>query len=305
MRCPKCGYISFDFVDKCPNCEKDISKLTSEITGTTFRAKPPNFLNALKRNAQETEIPEEEGTEVTFDMFDEGVGSDGEEDFLLLDDDSESSGGDEEIPILLGEDENEEAVFSFSDDDTGEDTSESQQEEEGTIDFSFDDLPDDSGDFFENSELIPVHEDVGVDEGDAELNFPEELTDISDLTPSDAPEVPEAMVVPEPAVSSVADVVEQVEQPATNEKKEIAVTLGDVDLDLDLGDIDDNFELPFDGEGDEETADDDGLDALRAELSLDDIGLSDDGKNESEENDMDADLDFTLDLDGIDFGGKN
>ena len=45
MRCPKCGYISFDTLDSCKKCKKDISKLVKDLEGTVFEFPPPVFLH--------------------------------------------------------------------------------------------------------------------------------------------------------------------------------------------------------------------------------------------------------------------
>lgn len=44
MRCPKCGYISFDQQETCNKCQKYIGDVVAEIKGTTFSAKAPSFL---------------------------------------------------------------------------------------------------------------------------------------------------------------------------------------------------------------------------------------------------------------------
>ena len=44
MRCPKCGYISFDHLATCLNCKKDISEISSTAQGTTYNAAAPMFL---------------------------------------------------------------------------------------------------------------------------------------------------------------------------------------------------------------------------------------------------------------------
>ncbi len=42
MRCPKCGYISFDHLDSCRKCHKPITQ--TEFTGTTYPVLVPIFL---------------------------------------------------------------------------------------------------------------------------------------------------------------------------------------------------------------------------------------------------------------------
>ena len=44
MRCPKCGYISFDQVEICGSCKKNVAKLSQELNGVTFKATVPDFL---------------------------------------------------------------------------------------------------------------------------------------------------------------------------------------------------------------------------------------------------------------------
>ncbi len=45
MRCPKCGYISFDTLGSCKKCKKDISELVEELEGTVFESPAPVFLH--------------------------------------------------------------------------------------------------------------------------------------------------------------------------------------------------------------------------------------------------------------------
>ncbi len=44
MRCPKCGYISFDHLETCKKCQKYIGDVGAEINGTTYNAETPLFL---------------------------------------------------------------------------------------------------------------------------------------------------------------------------------------------------------------------------------------------------------------------
>jgi hypothetical protein len=44
MRCPKCGYISFDNQETCRKCNKNIGDTVAEINGTVCDALPPSFL---------------------------------------------------------------------------------------------------------------------------------------------------------------------------------------------------------------------------------------------------------------------
>ncbi len=44
MRCPKCGYISFDHLERCKKCGKDIVEATADLDGTVFETVAPVFL---------------------------------------------------------------------------------------------------------------------------------------------------------------------------------------------------------------------------------------------------------------------
>ncbi|NLZ18092.1 MAG: hypothetical protein GX087_10230 [Desulfobulbaceae bacterium] len=44
MRCPKCGYTSFDKQERCPKCKKNIVAATAAFVGTVVNATPPAFL---------------------------------------------------------------------------------------------------------------------------------------------------------------------------------------------------------------------------------------------------------------------
>ena len=58
MRCPKCGYISFDHMETCLKCKKDISD-SAEVEGTTYHAASPSFLRVPDKKASEPDIDPE------------------------------------------------------------------------------------------------------------------------------------------------------------------------------------------------------------------------------------------------------
>ena len=47
MRCPKCGYISFDKITSCSQCETDVTELASTLNGTGFQPMNNFFLGTL------------------------------------------------------------------------------------------------------------------------------------------------------------------------------------------------------------------------------------------------------------------
>ncbi len=56
MKCPKCGYISFDYNLSCPKCNKDISSEQEKLHIPAFRPDPPFLLGALTGEANESQI---------------------------------------------------------------------------------------------------------------------------------------------------------------------------------------------------------------------------------------------------------
>jgi hypothetical protein len=69
MRCPKCGYTSFDYNLECPKCKSDISVEQSKLNLPSFKACPPFLLASLVGKA---------GSHAE-SIFDEspGIGTDG------------------------------------------------------------------------------------------------------------------------------------------------------------------------------------------------------------------------------------
>ena len=75
MRCPKCGFISFDHLASCAKCGRDISEVASELQGTSIKVEAPMFLSgalaALSESEEsfEDQAMEADGDEgIDFDM---------------------------------------------------------------------------------------------------------------------------------------------------------------------------------------------------------------------------------------------
>jgi hypothetical protein len=51
MKCPKCGYVSFDYNLSCPKCGKDISSEQERLNLPAFKPNPPSLLGALTGQA--------------------------------------------------------------------------------------------------------------------------------------------------------------------------------------------------------------------------------------------------------------
>jgi len=83
MRCPKCGFISFDHLTSCTKCGKDIAEVASELQGTSIKLETPMFLSAalagygdregsFEEISMETEV--EEGVDISMETeFEDGV----------------------------------------------------------------------------------------------------------------------------------------------------------------------------------------------------------------------------------------
>ena len=117
MRCPKCGFISFDHLTSCAKCGRDVAELAVELQGTSIKTELPMFLSgALGAFSGEEETFEEQALDsemeegIDFDMEMEGeeeavLEEEGEDvDFSFEDE------GEEEADISLAEAEAEEAA---------------------------------------------------------------------------------------------------------------------------------------------------------------------------------------------------
>ncbi len=56
MKCPKCGFITFDHRQICPRCNKDISAEREKMHLPDFRPSPPSLLGGLTGDVNETSM---------------------------------------------------------------------------------------------------------------------------------------------------------------------------------------------------------------------------------------------------------
>ena len=75
MKCPKCGYISFDYNQVCPKCSKDISAEQAKLNIPAFRPETPYFLEALTGEANESSTGIGMGTSTGVDTGEYGMGA--------------------------------------------------------------------------------------------------------------------------------------------------------------------------------------------------------------------------------------
>ncbi len=106
MKCPKCGYISFDYNQVCPKCNKDISSEQAKLNIPPFQPNPPSLLGALTGDVNESQIGLQVDTSAIFeetvveDMGDASVEETGEFSFDNSQDADISLGGMEGLDVF-------------------------------------------------------------------------------------------------------------------------------------------------------------------------------------------------------------
>ncbi len=73
MRCPKCGYISFEYNQSCPKCNKDVTAEVEKMNLPTFKPNPPAMLGALTGEASETSMNLLKDTSAGVDNIEESL----------------------------------------------------------------------------------------------------------------------------------------------------------------------------------------------------------------------------------------
>ena len=73
MKCPKCSYISFDFNQVCPKCNKDISAEQAKLNTPSFRPETPMLLGVLTGEADESGVAVEMDTGTGIDTGEHDV----------------------------------------------------------------------------------------------------------------------------------------------------------------------------------------------------------------------------------------
>jgi len=57
MKCPKCKYTSFDFNERCPNCNKDLTRERKAFDLIAFKPNPPYLLGSLTADFRDIGLP--------------------------------------------------------------------------------------------------------------------------------------------------------------------------------------------------------------------------------------------------------
>lgn len=158
MRCPKCGYISFDHIEICLKCKKDIKVVSDNLHGTVFNVSAPSFLQVNKREA-EPEVDEAFSGKFA-----------GDEDFV-----------DEDLEVLVEDevviDDQGNEVIGAGDSKFAE--SDDSENREIVMDLSqFEDAEE-----LEEPAAATTKSEYKTEEQTFSLELPAELADISDLAP--------------------------------------------------------------------------------------------------------------------------
>ncbi|MEN8189610.1 MAG: hypothetical protein ABFS19_07170 [Thermodesulfobacteriota bacterium] len=258
MRCPKCGYISFDHIDSCLKCGKNVANAT-EVKGTTFHAAAPSF---LKLSSAEKEAPSDE---IEFELEDDEEFEESADEIL--------EAADSDLAMLSGEDDDELSFDEEEDDEISFDAAMGDDieadDDEGEI------LEVDLGEF---EETLDDDSGVSAESETLDIDMPDELSDMSDLAPPGNEPAPALSDTP-PAAAKPASLNDDFDLGDDLSLDDIALDLGsdspaggggdladisldDIDLtggvdvsptkdDLSLdGDL--NFDLSLDGLGDVE-----------------------------------------------------
>ncbi len=87
MRCPKCGYISFDQQETCAKCSRNLQDISNDLKGTVVKGGEAFSLRSILEESEEQPLPagghgkgEDEGDIFAVEEFDTGEGSEPDED---------------------------------------------------------------------------------------------------------------------------------------------------------------------------------------------------------------------------------
>jgi len=261
MRCPKCGYISFDHLEKCLKCNKDIKATAVSLFGTTYNIQVPTFLKPPPLQ-QEESLKEN-------DLFQKHLADEVDE---YVDDELEILVEDEEAG-LDGE------IRFAQDADTGLVSAEKdEKEDEGEIEIDFSQFEDADEPEVNLLDKDMAEEDLAepIAKAAPALEIPAELSDMSDL----APPGKAAETARRPAEKTANDDLSDLE-------------LEDLYFDLNLDGLDEE-------QKNKELKAKDAVLALDEIDFSDALGESGSGNSKNPGSmDMDEDLDFDLDLGGL------
>jgi hypothetical protein len=173
MRCPKCGYISFDHLEQCVKCKKNIKAVSDTLPGTVFNVPAPSFLH-LDLNSDEemdSDVAMSDVAESDDDFIDD--------DLEILADDGFDDGQNAEVA----------PTPAFAAARGGKSTAIKEEDEDREIEIDLSQFED--AEEFQGSGTV-AEKPKKNDEMSLALDLPEELNDLSDLAPP--PRIAEAPV---------------------------------------------------------------------------------------------------------------
>lgn len=259
MRCPKCGYLSFDHLEVCLKCNKNIQTISNNLYGSTYNIQAPTFLKYQQVKEEEPSESVDFSDELSFSEDDEYVDEDLE---ILVEEESGLAG-----EIDFAEDEQVDLELSAEDD----------QEDDSEIEIDFSQFEDES-----DPEVNFLDDGQGQQEEDirfsSKIELPEELSDMSDL-------------------AHPARDIEEGEQPAVNKTALDSADLSLDDLDFDLG-LDGLDGVESEQPSISERSEEDVLSLDEIDFSETLAERISDNSDTTETMSMD-DLDFDLDLGGL------
>jgi hypothetical protein len=141
MRCPKCGFISFDHLQACLKCGKDIHEASENLNGAVYNFAPPAFLEFEER--EEVEVDVESGEEDFVDVDISGLDDFGDDETIGIDalgavDEEEEEPLEDDLPDLDGDLLDEEDDVDIVLEMEADEAEEEQQEQEEDFDFLLD-----------------------------------------------------------------------------------------------------------------------------------------------------------------------
>ena len=105
MKCPKCNYTTFDYLDTCPRCGKDMTSEKAKLNISSIKPKPPFLLGSLTGDLSDSSvgIPIPENSEEAVEemkLKDEDVYDDGSElDINMEEESAPESSKPEEVAV--------------------------------------------------------------------------------------------------------------------------------------------------------------------------------------------------------------
>ena len=179
MKCPKCKYVAFDYLDICPRCGKDMSAEKAKLNISAIKPNPPSLLGSLTGDLDdssvELRVPEsvKEGAEDVKLKGEEEIYDDGSELNINIDEESLSASG-ESAELDLGDlsssdDEKDLDLDYISDAITPETEKVAVEEEELRLEAGSDAGVDQRG--VQKEESKKDSEEGALDLGDLELKL--------------------------------------------------------------------------------------------------------------------------------------